>query len=156
MNGAARQPTKIIQAGGTAFTLIREPRGGKSLPGLAAVSVTNRSSIGHRGEQGEAAQLDFTKWPRRFCCQQASLLSVQKGFSLPKLTVLRRSAEMPEETRNCFTALARRSPRPRLYSVEPRSSQWPSMVALMDGWAFKKSAVLERAVRASGRMSALS
>src|SRR6266850_1967103 len=41
---AARQPTKIIQAGGTSFTLIREPRGGKSLPGLAALLVNNRSS----------------------------------------------------------------------------------------------------------------
>src|SRR5712692_2439993 len=28
---AAKQPTKIIQAGGTAFTVIREPRGGKEL-----------------------------------------------------------------------------------------------------------------------------
>jgi hypothetical protein len=25
----------------------------------------------------------YTKWPRRFCCQQASLDSVQNGFSLP-------------------------------------------------------------------------
>src|ERR1700731_974254 len=149
---AARQPAKIIQAGGTAFTLIREPRGGKSLPGLAALLVNNR----HRGEQREAAQLAFTKWPRRFCCQQDSLLSLQKGFSLPKLTVLRRSAETPRETRYCFTAVARRSPRARLYSVEPRSSQWPSMVALIDGCPFKKAAVWEREARASGRMSALS
>src|SRR5467141_1797499 len=41
---ATEQPTKIIQSRGTAFTLIREPRGGKGLPGLAAVSVTKRSS----------------------------------------------------------------------------------------------------------------
>src|SRR5467141_282146 len=41
---AARQPTKIIQAGGTSFTLIREPRGGKSSPSLAALLVNNRSS----------------------------------------------------------------------------------------------------------------
>jgi hypothetical protein len=27
--------------------------------------------------------LAITKWPRRFCCQQDSLLSMQKGFSLP-------------------------------------------------------------------------
>jgi len=69
-----------------------------------------------------------TKWPRRFCCQQVSLDSVQKGFSLPKLTVLRLAAGMPRLTRYCLTALARRSPRARLYSVEPRSSQWPSML----------------------------
>src|SRR5216684_1077713 len=39
---AAEQPIKIIQAWVTAFTLIREPRGGKSLPGLAALLVNNR------------------------------------------------------------------------------------------------------------------
>src|SRR6266404_5404180 len=119
-----------------------------------------RGSVGQQlvivASSVKRAQLAFTKWPRRFCCQQDSLLSLQKGFSLPKLTVLRRSAETPRETRYCFTAVARRSPRARLYSVEPRSSQWPSMVALIDGWPFKKSAVWARAARASGRMSALS
>src|SRR6267142_6076809 len=63
---------------------------------------------------------------------------------------------MPSDTRNCFTALARRSPRPRLYSVEPRSSQWPSMVTLNRGYFFRKSAVVESAARASRRISALS
>src|ERR1700737_3582869 len=51
---AAEQPTKIIQAGGTVFTLIREPRGGKRLPGLAALWVTNRASrrTGRSGSVG--------------------------------------------------------------------------------------------------------
>src|SRR6267378_4154093 len=35
--------------------------------------------------------------------------------------------------RFCLTALARRSPRARLYSVEPRSSQWPSTVTWASG-----------------------
>src|SRR6267154_4049879 len=96
-----------------------------------------------------------TKWPRRFCCQQASVLWVQKGFSLPKLTVLMRSAEIPRETRYCLTAPARRSPRARLYSVEPRSSQWPSMVTRTPGLLRRNSAVLVSASRASARMSAL-
>ena len=26
---------------------------------------------------------EYTKWPRRFCCQHASFDSVQNGFSLP-------------------------------------------------------------------------
>lgn len=26
---------------------------------------------------------EYTRWPRRFCCQHWSLCSVQKGFSLP-------------------------------------------------------------------------
>src|SRR5216684_6516422 len=145
---AAEQPAKIIQARGADSTLIREPRGGKGLPDLAAYSSPN----GHRREQGEAGQLAFTKWPRRFCCQQASLCSLQKGFSLPKLTVLMRSAEMPRETRYCLTAPARRSPRARLYSVEPRSSQWPSTVTRMPGLLRKNSAVLVSASRASARM----
>ncbi len=34
---------------------------------------------------------------------------------------------MPSEIRKFFAASARRWPRPRLYSVDPRSSQWPSM-----------------------------
>src|ERR1039458_7663547 len=36
------------------------------------------------------------------------------------------SAETPSPCRNSLAALARRSPSPRLYSAEPRSSQWPS------------------------------
>ena len=35
------------------------------------------------------------KWPRRFCDQQASPSSVQKGVSLPLLTVMIRSAPIP-------------------------------------------------------------
>src|SRR5205823_7004163 len=76
--------------------------------------------------------------------QTCALPILQKGFSLPKLTVVMRSAGTPSDTRSCFTALARRSPRPKLYSVEPRSSQWPSMVTLTEGCALRKSAVLER------------
>src|SRR5260370_33891167 len=51
---AEEQPTKIIQARRTACTLIREPRGGKSLPDLAAVSATHRSSwrTGRSGSVG--------------------------------------------------------------------------------------------------------
>jgi hypothetical protein len=29
------------------------------------------------------AYFEYAKWARRFCCQQASVLAVQKGFSLP-------------------------------------------------------------------------
>jgi hypothetical protein len=39
-----RAANKIIQAGETAFTLIRRPRAGKGLPGLAALSVMNHSA----------------------------------------------------------------------------------------------------------------
>ena len=41
----------------------------------------------------------MTKWPRRFCCQQLSLLSVQKGVSLPLLMTVMRSAATPRLTR---------------------------------------------------------
>src|SRR5438094_231116 len=49
-----------------------------------------------------------------------------------------RSGETPKLTRNSLAASARRSPRPKLYSSLPRSSQWPSTVKWMLGWALKK------------------
>src|SRR5579859_5319221 len=141
------------EAGEAASTLIKRAAGGQEFArpcGLIsheAVMATDRS---------ETPQLALTKCPRRFCCQQGSPCSWQKGFSLPKLTVVSCPAETPSETRYCFTAAARRSPRPRLYSVEPRSSQCPSMVAFTDGCALKNSAVEASAWRASARISALS
>ena len=39
-----------------------------------------------------------------------------------------------------WAAEARRSPRARLYSRVPRSSQWPSMVMVSAGLAFRKPA----------------
>jgi hypothetical protein len=35
------------------------------------------------------------KWPRRFCCQQASVSSEQTGCSSPLLTFVIRSVAMP-------------------------------------------------------------
>ena len=40
-----------------------------------------------------------TKCARRFCCQHSSVCSVQKGRSLPQLTVSMRLAPMPSEIR---------------------------------------------------------
>src|SRR5207302_379371 len=45
---------------------------------------------------------------------------------LPFESVSSLSAATPSERRYFFTAAARRSPRPRLYSEVPRQSQWPS------------------------------
>src|SRR5579872_1080644 len=39
--------------------------------------------VGGRQSVPRLIYLVMTRWPRRFCCQQASLLSVQNGFSLP-------------------------------------------------------------------------
>ena len=39
------------------------------------------------------------KWPRRFCCQQVSVLSVQAGCSSPLLTMATRLSAMPRLTR---------------------------------------------------------
>jgi len=146
---ATEQQQKSLQSRGTTFTLIKEPRGGKGLPGLAAVSVTKRSS-----------------WPtcealvglpngRGVLLQQASLLWLQKGFSLPKLTVLRRSAETPRERVLLDGAGAASRPGPSCIPWSPaRRSGLDG--ALIDGYFFRKSAVVESATRASGRMSALS
>ena len=39
--------------------------------------------------------LVMTKWPRRFCCQQPSVSSLQNGCSLPLLTTVMRVAGTP-------------------------------------------------------------
>src|SRR5574341_166464 len=56
-----------------------------------------------------------------------------------------RSAPMPAATRYSFTALARRSPRARLYSNVPRSSQWPSIVSFARGFVFSQVTLMSRA-----------
>src|SRR5216683_6378139 len=78
--GLQRAPKKTIQASDAAFTLIKRAAGGQGF-------ARPRGPIGHQpvivSIKQEEAQFDFTKWPRRFCCQQLSLCSMQKGFSLP-------------------------------------------------------------------------
>ena len=87
------------------------------VPGLSRTSrsdaaVTEREDGGRQADRRKPARSSFTcevaapvyllvtrKWPRRFCCQQASSLSVQNGASSPLLTVMMRSAEMPRLTR---------------------------------------------------------
>ena len=56
---------------------------------------------------------------------------------------------MPSETRNVFTAIARRSPSARLYSAVPRSSQCPSMVTTQL-WIFLHDLGIRRGCRTSG------
>ncbi len=56
--------------------------------------------------------------------------------------------------RKVFAASARRCPSPRLYSVEPRSSQSPSITTFTVGYVRRYCAVRERASRASARISA--
>jgi hypothetical protein len=52
--------------------------------------VQNMRFRGHkkRAAQGRPFEkglryFEYTRWPRRFCCQHCSLCSVQNGFSLP-------------------------------------------------------------------------
>jgi hypothetical protein len=58
-----------------------------------------------KGESGKrAARLHgyfdvITKWERRFCCQQSSDDSVQKGRSLPYETVRTRPPDTPSDSR---------------------------------------------------------
>src|SRR5712692_1919283 len=67
-----------------------------------------------------------------------------------------RSAGMPRLTRYSFAACARLAPSARLYSLVPRSSQWPSISTRADGLAFSQSALVFNVARASGRKSKLS
>src|SRR6267142_4470249 len=97
-----------------------------------------------------------TKWPRRFCCQHCSLDSLQNGFSFPALEVPMLFVGTPPRTSASFTAAARLSPSARLYSVEPRSSQWPSTLKRTLGCCFRKPALAAICCCASGRRSKLS
>src|SRR5690348_10431639 len=64
---------------------------------------------------------------RRFLAQASSVCPASSGRSSPFDTVSMRPASMPCVTRYCFAALARRLPRARLYSWDPRSSQLPAI-----------------------------
>src|SRR5215510_10766018 len=67
-----------------------------------------------------------------------------------------RSACTPRDTRYVCVAFARRSPRARLYSAVPRSSQWPSIKTSSLGLAVSQAAFASRIFASPGRMSALS
>src|SRR5262245_1619672 len=99
--------------------------------------------------------LAVTTWcPRRFCCQQDSLTSLQTGCSLPLLTTVSRPAGTPRLTRYSLTALARRDPSARLYSALPRESQCPSTLTCVLVHFFIQSAFLCSAPFASSRIPA--
>jgi len=66
---------------------------------------------------------------------------MQKGFSLPKLTVLRRSAETPRETRYLLHSAGAAIAEAEVVFGGTALVAMTSMVALIDGWPFKKSAV---------------
>src|SRR5579862_8165828 len=74
--------------------------------------------------------------------------------------VFKRSAGTPNCTRKSLAAVERRSPNARLYSADPRSSQWPSTTTEKFGscWkiCFNKAASLVRASRPSDRISLMS
>src|SRR6266542_3077258 len=55
-----------------------------------------------------------------------------------------------------MAALARRSPSARLYSIVPRSSQWPSIRRSWSGFALSQTALWSRILASPGRMTALS
>src|SRR6266571_2420925 len=64
---------------------------------------------------------------RRFCAHDSSSCPEASGRSSPYDTVSIRLPSMPWMTTYCLAAVARRLPSARLYSSDPRSSQWPLM-----------------------------
>src|SRR5207247_508220 len=72
---------------------------------------------------------------RRFCAQAPSSWPCASGRSSPYELVSMRPPSMPWLTRYCFAAVARRLPRARLYSSDPRSSQCPLMRMRRSGLA---------------------
>src|SRR5205823_3359599 len=77
---------------------------------------------------------------RRFWAHAASSCPCARGRSSPYDTVSMRAASMPWLTRYCFAAVARRLPRARLYSSDPRSSQCPLMRIRRLGFACRIAA----------------
>src|SRR5215467_14595470 len=67
-----------------------------------------------------------------------------------------RSTGMPSETRYARAADARRSPKARLYSAVPRSSQCPSIVTAQLLYRFSTPALSSRTFLPSGVISLLS
>lgn len=65
-----------------------------------------------------------------------------------------RSGSMPSCIMTCAALFARCAPSARLYSVEPRSSQWPSMTMLVSGCFFIYSAWDSSVSRASSEILA--
>src|SRR4030095_4614654 len=55
-----------------------------------------------------------------------------------------------------MVAFARRSPRARLYSLVPRSSQWPSISTRFSAFDLSHEALASSVLESSGRMSYLS
>src|SRR6185312_9586076 len=60
-----------------------------------------------------------------------------------------RSGEIPSDERNSRAAWARFAPRARLYSLVPRSSQWPSISTRAEGLLLSQSAFARSVARAS-------
>src|SRR5258708_12294604 len=71
---------------------------GAAYPSRKALRVKSRPCV--FGAKKRRYGLAGTKWPRRFCCQQDSLDSLQKGFSFPHPTGVRFPAAMPQLTYN--------------------------------------------------------
>src|ERR1041385_8906109 len=69
--------------------------------------------------------------------------------------IVMRLACTPWETRQFIVALARRSPSARLYSLVPRSSQWPSISTRLS-FDFSHVALVSRIFASLARMSYLS
>src|SRR5690606_28001207 len=82
---------------------------------------------------------------RRFMAHARSFDSRMSGCSSPMLAVSKRLASRPRLTRKSRTAFARRRPRARLYSSEPRSSACPTIRTRTSGSA-RRTAALRRSV----------
>ncbi len=96
-----------------------------------------------------------TKWTLRFFCQHELLCWRHNGRSFPKLVTSTCKVSKPRFSRYCWTPLARRSPRTRLYSTVPISSVRPSSNTFFTPFAFNRLAFSSTVVRASSRRTIL-
>ena len=84
----------------TKSELLRVLRRDRPLGGMRQCAAwASLPSCVRSGSPRLATSPSSTKCPRRFCCQQASFSSVQKGASLPLLTTVMRAVGTPRLTR---------------------------------------------------------
>src|SRR5262249_15525813 len=125
--------------------------------GMVSQAVEEGAPIGPKSYRGPGPQRSFDRnIARRFLLQHASFFSVQTGRSAPYEMIDIRSVDTPREAREFIVLLARRSPRARLYSGVPRSSQWPSIRTSCSGCSRSQVALVSSVCASPGLISALS
>ena len=115
----------FLESAGGELSAVDGGHGDTSVRSESTDGITHPDRWSTFPEAGARDQRFTPKSTRRFHFHADSSCPATAGFDSPKLTVLSRDDGTPRSTRYLFTEAARRSPRARLYSSLPRSSQFP-------------------------------